>query len=85
MMLILLSSVIVEHTQPIHTMVADVAGFLVPVLDFIAITASVLDGSLILMMWTPEGLSVALIILGLILMFTGPGRVSLDSLLSSHD
>ena len=82
--LVLVSREIIDHTQSIHAM-SNLGEFLVPVLDFIVMTAAFLDESLILMMWTPEVLSVALIILGLILMFTGPGRVSLDSFLSSQD
>ena len=82
--LILVSRAIIDHTQSIYDM-ANLGEFLVPVLDFVVMTAGFLNESLILMMWTPEVLSVALIILGLILMFTGPGRISLDSFLSSHD
>ena len=80
--LILASRLVIEHSHTIHDTLSNLVGFLIPVLDFVRMIADSLNNSLILMMWTPPVLNEVLIILGLILMFIGFGRVSLDHLLS---
>ena len=82
--LILFSRLVSEHSGTIHDALAGLVGFLIPVLDFVRLIADSLGQSLILEMWTPSVLDEVLIILGLILMFIGFGRVSLDHLLSEQ-